>query len=197
MNKLVKITAIACTATIGFIACNKGDDHMAVPALSDESAVQVEAKIDVPAGQKVFFDFNTNAQADSAKSMVNLSGMYGSTLKNSQETVYKMGYFDMQNTSVSALTVQQVLGANITLTNTFSIDATSAGAPAGSTPFWIVYDFANNHAVYPTANRYIVWYKGENLSAASDELFIAQAKRVTAARGNASYEIDVKKITKK
>ncbi|KGE12345.1 hypothetical protein [Sphingobacterium deserti] len=196
MNKLFKIAALACTITMGFMSCGK-DESTIVPVLNNETAVQTEAQVEVLAGQKVFFDFSSNAPTDSVKSMVNLSGMYGSTLKNSQEGVYKMGYFDLQNTSVSALTVEQVLASNITLTNTFTIDATSAGAPAGATPFWIVYDFANNHAVYPTANRYIVLYKGDNLSPSTDELFIVQAKTVTAARGNASYKIDVKKITKR
>ncbi|ULT25495.1 hypothetical protein KUH03_00265 [Sphingobacterium sp. E70] len=127
--------------------------------------------------------------------MINLSGMYGSTLQNTSTENYKMGYFDQENTNIEKLTLAAVLGANITSTEKLGIDASSAGAPATG-PTWIIYDFKNNHAVYPTPNRYIVMYKGEKLSDKSDELFVIQAAGITALNGNATYNINFKKFVK-
>ncbi|MGH2624498.1 MAG: hypothetical protein ACRDE7_12585, partial [Sphingobacterium sp.] len=64
-------------------------------------------------------------------------------------------------------------------------------------PTWIIYDFKNNHAVYPTPDRYIVMYKGEELNENTDELYILNADSVVAAQGTATYSINVKKFIKK
>lgn len=171
------------------------DNDVVIPKLNDSGAKTELASITVPPNKKVFFDFKTNSVQDSSKSMVNLSGMYGSNLKNSRDDVYSMGYFDMENTSVEKLTLKDILAVKITATNEFTIDASSAGAPAkGAT--WIIYDFKNNHAVYPTPNRYIVMYKGKVLSDEAEELYVINAGKITAAQGTAAYNINVKKFIK-
>src|SRR5690606_2339462 len=97
-------------AVIGFswtsITSCSDDDEVVIPKLSDSGAKTELASLTVPPNKKVFFDFKTNSVQDSAKSMVNLSGMYGSNLKNSRDDVYSMGYFDMENTSVEKLTLK-------------------------------------------------------------------------------------------
>ncbi len=188
---LFAVTGLAWTT----ISSCSDDKEIATPKLSDSHAKTEIAKITIPPSKKVFFDFKTNSLQDSAKSMVNLSGMYGSNLQNSRSDVYAMGYFDKENTSIEKLTLQDVLAQKLTATNAFTIDASSAGAPATG-PTWIIYDFKNNHAVYPTANRYIVMYKGAALNDNADELYVINAASVSAAQGTANYEINVKKFVK-
>ncbi len=195
MNKLFTTAALLCTLSLGFTSCSKDDDKVEESKLNDATAITAVAKIEVPAGAKVFYDFKTNSVQEEAKSMINLSGMYGSTLQNTSTENYKMGYFDQENTNIEKLTLAAVLGANIISTEKLGIDASSAGAPATG-PTWIIYDFKNNHAVYPTPNRYIVMYKGEKLSDKSDELFVIQAAGITALNGNATYNINFKKFVK-
>lgn len=197
MNKL-KLSFIFFIAS-GFAlstmnACST-DDNPLLPVLSDENSTTELAKIVVPPGEKVFYDFKTGALADSAQSMINLSGMYGSSLNNSQSGTYVMGYFDKEESSIDALKLADVLNASLTPTDAFTIDASSAGAPATG-PTWIIYDFKNNHAVYPTPDRYIVIYKGEGLNEKTDELYILNADSVAAAQGTATYSINVKKFIK-
>ncbi|MGJ1412790.1 hypothetical protein ACR78Z_24260 [Sphingobacterium thalpophilum] len=50
--------------------------------------------------------------------------------------------------------------------------------------------------LYPTANRYIVMYKGEKLNNEADELYVIQAGSITAASGNATYNINFKRFIK-
>lgn len=206
MNRLFTAAALLCALSLGFTSCSKDESVVEEPTeqpeekpedpkLSDETAVSATAKIEVPSGVKTFYDFKTNAVQEEAKSMINLSGMYGSTLQNTSSDNYKMGYFDQENTSIEKLTLASVLAANITLTDKLGIDASSAGVPV-TLPTWIIYDFANNHAVYPTANRYIVMYKGEKLNNEADELYVIQAGSITAASGNATYNINFKRFIK-
>ncbi|MDF2517425.1 MAG: hypothetical protein K0R59_2721 [Sphingobacterium sp.] len=195
MNKLFTTAVLLSALSLGFTSCSKDDDKVEENKLSDATAVTATATIEVPAGAKVFYDFKTNSVQEEAKSMINLSGMYGSTLQKTSAENYKMGYFDQENTSIEKLTLAAVLGSNITSTDKLGIDASSAGAPAAG-PTWIIYDFKNNHAVYPTPNRYIVMYKGEKLSEKSDELFVIQAAGITALNGNATYNINFKKFVK-
>ncbi|WP_343559119.1 hypothetical protein [Sphingobacterium sp.] len=195
MNKLFTTAVLLSALSLGFTSCSKDDDKVEENKLSDATAVTATATIEVPAGAKVFYDFKTNSVQEEAKSMINLSGMYGSTLQKTSAENYKMGYFDQENTSIEKLTLAAVLGSNITSTDKLGIDASSAGAPATG-PTWIIYDFKNNHAVYPTPNRYIVMYKGEKLSEKSDELFVIQAAGITALNGNATYNINFKKFVK-
>ncbi|MGB3065841.1 hypothetical protein [Sphingobacterium thalpophilum] len=206
MNRLFTTAALLCALSLGFTSCSKDESVVEEPTeqpeekpedpkLSDETAVSATAKIEVPSGVKTFYDFKTNAVQEEAKSMINLSGMYGSTLQNTSSDNYKMGYFDQENTSIEKLTLASVLAANITLTDKLGIDASSAGVPV-TLPTWIIYDFANNHAVYPTANRYIVMYKGEKLNNEADELYVIQAGSITAASGNATYNINFKRFIK-
>ncbi|MEZ0454698.1 hypothetical protein ABTW24_24130 [Sphingobacterium thalpophilum] len=206
MNRLFTTAALLCALSLGFTSCSKDESVVEEPTeqpeekpedpkLSDETAVSATAKIEVPSGVKTFYDFKTNAVQEEAKSMINLSGMYGSTLQNTSSDNYKMGYFDQEHTSIEKLTLASVLAANITLTDKLGIDASSAGVPV-TLPTWIIYDFANNHAVYPTANRYIVMYKGEKLNNEADELYVIQAGSITAASGNATYNINFKRFIK-
>ncbi|APU97276.1 hypothetical protein AACH28_04880 [Sphingobacterium thalpophilum] len=206
MNRLFTTAALLCALSLGFTSCSKDEavveepteqpeEKPEDPKLSDETAVSSTATIAVPSGVKTFYDFKTNTVQEETKSMINLSGMYGSTLQNTSSDNYKMGYFDQANTSIEKLTLTSVLAANITLTDKLGIDASSAGAPVTG-PTWIIYDFANNHAVYPTANRYIVMYKGEKLNNEADELYVIQAGGITAANGNATYNINFKKFVK-
>ncbi|MBB1643168.1 hypothetical protein [Sphingobacterium sp. UME9] len=195
MNRLFTTAALLCALSLGFTSCSKDDDKIEENKLSDATAVSATATIAVPSGVKTFYDFKTNTVQEEAKSMINLSGMYGSTLQNTSPENYKMGYFDQANTSIEKLTLASVLAANITLTDKLGIDASSAGIPATG-PTWIIYDYPSNHAVYPTANRYIVMYKGEKLSNLSDELYLIQAGGITAAGGNATYNINFKKFIK-
>lgn len=206
MNRLFTTAALLCALSLGFTSCSKDESVVEEPTeqpeekpedpkLSDETAVSATAKIEVPSGVKTFYDFKTNAVQEEAKSMINLSGMYGSTLQNTSSDNYKMGYFDQENTSIEKLTLASVLAANITLTDKLGIDASSAGVPV-TLPTWIIYDFANNHTVYPTANRYIVMYKGEKLNNEADELYVIQAGSITAASGNATYNINFKRFIK-
>mgnify|MGYP000926522970 CR=1 FL=1 len=195
MNKLFTTAVLLCTLSLGFTSCSKDDDRVEERKLNDATATTAVATIEVPAGAKVFYDFKTNSTQEEAQSMINLSETYGSTLQNSSPKHYKMGYFDQENTSVEKLTLSSILEAKIELTDKLGIDASSAGAPVKG-PTWIIYDYKNNHAVYPTPNRYIVIYKGEKLSDKSDELYVIQAAEVTALRGDATYNINFKKFIK-
>ena len=194
INPTKLLLSISCFSILA-ISCSEDNPEIA-PKLSDSNAIIELSEITVPPGKKVFFDFNTNSVKDSASSMINLSGMYGSDLKNSRADVYKMGYFDKENTSVEKLTLAEITSSEISTTNSFTIDASSAGAPANG-PTWIIYDFKNNHAVYPTANRYIVIYKGVSLNDEADELYLINAASIKASQGIADYSINVKKFIKK
>ncbi|MGO1242943.1 MAG: hypothetical protein ACTJHT_08640 [Sphingobacterium sp.] len=197
MNKLKPIFLLLIATGITFTitsACSD-DDNEILPVLNDANSDTEIAEIVVPPGDKIFFDFKTNTSQDSAESMINLSGMYGSSLSNSRSDTYNMGYFDLEDSSIEDLKLADILEATVTATNDFSIDASSAGAPATG-PTWIIYDFQNNHAVYPTPNRYIVMYKGPALNNQADELYVLNAESVVAAQGTATYEINVKKFIK-
>lgn len=195
MNRLFKAAALLCALVVGFTSCSKDDDKPLEKKLSDATATTATATIQVPPGAKVYYDFKTNSKQEEDKSMINLSGMYGSTLQNSSPGNYKMAYFDKENTSIEKLTLSAVLSSDITATDKLSIDASSAGTPATG-PTWIIYDFKNNHAVYPIPNRYIVMYKGEKLNDNADELYIIQAAGITAINGTATYNLNFKKFTK-
>src|SRR5690606_29787769 len=149
MNRLFTTAALLCALSLGFTSCSKDESVVEEPTeqpeekpedpkLSDETAVSATAKIEVPSGVKTFYDFKTNAVQEEAKSMINLSGMYGSTLQNTSSDNYKMGYFDQEHTSIEKLTLASVLAANITLTDKLGIDASSAGVPV-TLPTWIIY----------------------------------------------------------
>ncbi len=198
MNKLKSIFLlfIATGMTFTTMSACSDDDNEVLPVLNDANSETEVATVVVPPGDKIFFDFKTNTSQDSAESMINLSGMYGSSLNNSRSDIYKMGYFDLEDSSIENLKLADILEASITATNDFSIDASSAGAPATG-PTWIIYDFQNNHAVYPTPDRYIVMYKGAELNNQADELYVLNAESVVAAQGTATYEINVKKFIKK
>src|SRR5690606_35363897 len=143
--KLSFIFFIASGLALCTMSACSTDDNPILPVLNDENSTTELATIVVPPGEKIFYDFKTGALADSAQSMINLSGMYGSSLNNSQAGTYTMGYFDKEKAPIDALKLADVLNASITPTDAFSIDASSAGAPATG-PTWIIYDFKNNHA---------------------------------------------------
>lgn len=185
-------TAAAVTL-ITFSACS--DKDPAVPVLNDANATTEVATIVVPPNGEVFYDFNTNSVQDSATSMISLSGTYGSALENSRPNVYQMGYFDQEDTSVEDLVLADILGADFKAANSLTIDASSAGAPAMG-PTWVIYDHHNNHAVYPTPDRYIVLYKGATLDKHADELYVMQATTIGAAQGTATYSMTFKKFIK-
>lgn len=187
--------AVVFSMLLGAMASCSDDKKEIKPKFTEQDAKTEEAAFNVPSGKRVFFDFKTNSTKDSLNSMVHFSGMYGSSLKSSRPDQYKMGYFDKENTSLEKLTIEEISTLTINKTDAFSIDASSAGQPATG-PAWIIYDYKNNHAVYPTANRYIVMYKGGAFNAEADELYIVQAASVTAARGNADYKINVKKFVR-
>lgn len=197
MNKLFTTAALVCALSLGFTSCSKDDGKVEESKLSDATAVTAIATIEIPSGAKVFYDFKTNTVQDEGKGMINLSSLYGSTLQNTSPTNYKMGYFDKENTSIEKLTLSSVLSADIKLTDKLGIDASSApGGKPSTDPTWIIYDYNNNHAVYPTPNRYIVMYKGEKLSTTTDELYVIQAGGITAVKQDASYKINFKKFVK-
>lgn len=193
MNKLFTTAALLCALSLGFTSCSKDDDKVEESKLSDATAVTATATIEIPAGAKVFYDFKTNAVQEEGKGMINLSGTYGSTLQNTSTTNYKMGYFDKENTSIEKLTLSSVLSAEIKLTDKLGIEF--ANQPTQD-PSWIIYDQPNNHSVYAKPNRYVVMYKGEKLSATSDELYVIQAGKITALKGDATYNIGFKKFVK-
>lgn len=195
-KKTVLLAATTLLSMSLLASCSSDKDkEVEIITLSDATAKVEVSNIKVLSGTKVFYDFKTNTTQDSAKSMVNLSGMYGSTLKSSQPNVYKMAYFDKAGTTVEQIKLDDVLSTKLIDAESFTIDASSAGAPAAG-PTWIIYDFKNNHAVYPTADRYIVMYKGSSFSKLSDELYVIKAKDITAAQGNADYTLQVKKFIK-
>lgn len=194
MNRLFKAVALVCALVVGFTSCSKDDVEK---KLSDATATNSTATIQVPSGAKVYYDFKTNSTQEKDKGMISLSGMYGSTLENNLPGNYKMGYFDKENVSIEKLTLSMILSSDIKAANKLGIDASSApGASPSTDPTWIIYDFKNNHAVYPTANRYIVMYKGEKPNDSADELYIIQAAGITALKGDATYNLNVKKFTK-
>ncbi|WP_164111833.1 MULTISPECIES: hypothetical protein [Sphingobacterium] len=106
-----------------------------------------------------------------------------------------MAYFDKENVSIEKLTLSAVLSSDISATDKLNIDASSAGTPATG-PTWIIYNFKNNRAVYPTPNQYIVMYKGEKLNDNADELYMIQTAGITTINGNATYNLNFKKFTK-
>lgn len=197
MNRLFKAVALVCALVLGFTSCSKDDDKPGGKKLSDATATTSTATIQVPSGTTVYYDFKTNSKQEKGTSMVSLSGFYGSTLQNSSPENYKMAYFDKENLSLEKLTLSMILSSDIKTANKLGVDASSApGASPSTDPTWIIYDFKNNHAVYPTANRYIVIYKGDKLNDTADELYIIQAAGITAANGNATYNLNFKKFTK-
>ncbi|WP_104381485.1 hypothetical protein [Sphingobacterium sp. HMA12] len=195
MNKLFTTAALVCALSLGFTSCSKDDDKGEENKLSDATAVTAIATIEIPAGAKVFYDFKTNTVQEEGKGMINLSGTYGSTLQNTSTANYKMGYFDKENTSIEKLTLSSVLSADIKLTDKLGIEFAGKNQPTKD-PNWIIYDHENNYSVDAKPNRYVVLFKGEKLSATSDELYVIQAGKITALRGDATYNINFKKFLK-
>lgn len=195
MNKLFTTAALVCALSLGFTSCSKDDDKVEESKLSDATAVTAIATIEIPSGAKVFYDFKTNTVQDEGKGMINLSGTYGSTLQNTSTANYKMGYFDQENTSIEKLSLSSVLSADIKLTDKLGIEFAGTDQPTKD-PNWIIYDHDNNYSVYAKPNRYVVLFKGEKLSATSDELYVIQAGKITALKGDATYNINFKKFVK-
>lgn len=195
MNKLFTTAALVCALSFGFTSCSKDDGKVEESKLSDATAVTAIATIEIPSGAKVFYDFKTNTVQDEGKGMINLSGTYGSTLQNTSTANYKMGYFDQENTSIEKLSLSSVLSADIKLTDKLGIEFAGTDQPTKD-PNWIIYDHDNNYSVYAKPNRYVVLFKGEKLSATSDELYIIQAGKITALKGDATYNINFKKFVK-
>ncbi|MDR2273499.1 MAG: hypothetical protein LBF27_21500 [Sphingobacterium sp.] len=195
MNKLFTTATLVCALSFGFTSCSKDDDKVEESKLSDATAVTAIATIEIPSGAKVFYDFKTNTVQDEGKGMINLSGTYGSTLQNTSTANYKMGYFDQENTSIEKLPLSSVLSADIKLTDKLGIEFAGTDQPTKD-PNWIIYDHDNNYSVYAKPNRYVVLFKGEKLSATSDELYVIQAGKITALKGDATYNINFKKFVK-
>ena len=185
------ISALALAVT-HLASCKKDD----VKNPDEEIVLPDSSKIEVLKGATVYYDLNKKSTSDESSSTFTLSGMYGSTLKAGNQG-YKLGYFDLENTKIEDIKLENYadyLNLKIQETPSLTIDASSAGQPA-SGPTWIIYDFKNNHAVYPTANRYVVLYKKVESSDNSYQFFIMQAKNITALDGNATYELNIKEFT--
>ena len=61
---------------------------------------------------------------------------------------------------------------------------------------WVFYAGSPTHAVTPIANRYIVLYKGTELSDKADEIIVFNADNITAAQGVGTYTLKVKHFTR-
>lgn len=193
--KLKKIASIALITALAFnlSSCDK-EDNVTVVQLQDSKATVKTSTIYVPSKSTVYYDLVNDREADAATGTINLSGMYGSTLKANAKD-YKFGYFDLKGKTINDIKVSDLKSLDFKATTLLSIDASSAGAPASS-PTWIIYDSPNNHAVYPTADRFVVLYKGTTLSENSDEVIIFIADDVIALNGNATYTLKVKRFVK-
>lgn len=183
------ISALAFSTT-QFSACKKDDKviEQEKPVLADS------IKIVVPQGTTAYYDLSKNTVGTEASNSFNLSGMYGSSLKPGNQG-YQLGYFDLENTKIEDIKLANsadFIKLNIKKVASLGIDASSAGAPATG-PTWIIYDFKNNHAVYPTANRFVVLYKKIDAPANSFEVFIMRAKDVSALNGTGTYNLSIKK----
>ncbi|GEM63832.1 hypothetical protein SF1_18140 [Sphingobacterium faecium NBRC 15299] len=199
MNFTFKLKNIASLAFVAITVFNlsscKSDDNDVNPAiLLDSKATVKTSTIVVPPSTTLYYDLVKNIAAEEKTSTINLSGMYGSTLKPST-TAYKFGYFDLAGKTIDAIKVSDLETLNFTETPSLAIDASSAGQPATG-PTWIIYDFKNNHAVYPTANRFIILYKGTTLSKDAEEVIIFNAESVVALNGEATYTLKVKHFAK-
>ncbi|MGJ1284183.1 hypothetical protein ACR79P_02680 [Sphingobacterium spiritivorum] len=188
------ISLLALT-TFGFSSCSDDDKEIKPVVLEDSKATVQTATIAASASAKGFYNLNTNTKTDSINSTINMSDMFGSTLKPSHPNTYKLGYFDRENTSVDALNLEILKKVELKETSSLIVDATSANVPVKG-PTWIIYDYKNNHAVYPIANRYVVLYKGSEFSEKADEIYVLQAEKVVAANSVGTYTIKYKKYAK-
>ncbi|MEJ5090531.1 hypothetical protein GEO21_10845 [Sphingobacterium faecium] len=184
------ITALACS-TAQITSCKKDDKGID----KEEEAVLADSiKIIVPQGATAYYDLSKNTIGTESSNSFNLSGMYGSSLKAGNQG-YQLGYFDLENTKIEDIklaSAEDFVKLNIKKVSSLGIDATSAGAPVTG-PTWIIYDFKNNHAVYPTANRFVVLYKKADFPNNSFEVYIMRAKDVSALNGIGTYNLSIKK----
>lgn len=187
LKSILCVSAIALTS-FQFTACKK--DKVEDP--KEEEVFKTEGlNVAVPSGKTIFYDLKKQEDATESSYTFKLSGMYGSRLDLGNQG-YQMGYFDLKNTSIKDIKLTNTADFNqldVKETNFLTIDASTAGEPANG-PTWIIYDYKNNHAVYPTADRYIVFYKkADIISGAQTEVIIMQADKVTAKDGNARYQL--------
>ncbi|MEN5197373.1 hypothetical protein [Sphingobacterium faecium] len=187
LKTILCVSAIALTS-FQFTACKK--DKVEEP--KEEEVFKTEGlNVAVPSGKTIFYDLKKQEDATESSYTFKLSGMYGSRLDLGNQG-YQMGYFDLKNTSIKDIKLTNTADFNqldVKETNFLTVDASTAGEPANG-PTWIIYDYKNNHAVYPTADRYIVFYKKADItSGAQTEVIIMQADKVTAKDGNARYQL--------
>ena len=188
------ISLLALT-TLGFSSCSDDDKEIKPVVLEDSKATVQTATIAASASAKGFYNLNTNTKTDSINSTINMSDIFGSTLKPSHPNTYKLGYFDRENTSVDAINLEILKKVELKETPSLIVDATSAGAPL-TAPTWVYYDHKNGYTVTPIKNRYVVLYKGSDFSEKADEIYVLQADKVVAANGVGTYTIKYKKYAK-
>lgn len=132
----------------------------------------------------VYYDLANNTTTSTATgSQALFNGSFDGNINAASG--YKLGYADVQNTSLEAVT--QTALANATTASTLGSNT--------STPGWYSYNLST-HTTGAVANRYVVLYKGNTVSAAT-ELYVLQIVNVaytadTAVSGNYFGQISFK-----
>jgi hypothetical protein len=181
--KLKNISALALVAVAVFnLSSCKSDDN-------DVTSTVVTGK------EPVFFDLIKNQAAETIEaSTINFSGISSATVKPST-TAYKFGYFDLKGKTVEDIKVADLKGLDFKEATSLGLDATSMHVPLTG-PTWMIYAGAPTHAVYPTADRFVLLYKGASLSENADDVIIFKAEELITVGRDITFKLKVKQFTK-
>ncbi|MGJ1432226.1 hypothetical protein ACR79M_11670 [Sphingobacterium spiritivorum] len=189
------ISLLALT-TLGFSSCSDDDKEIKPVVLEDSKATVQTATIVASASAKGFYNLNTNTKTDSINSTINLSGMFGASLRSSHPNTYKLGYLDKTGTSIDNITLDILKNTKFELVSSIGVDLSKIPMPNFDPAIWLSYDHGVTYQVKSIENRYVVFYKGSEFSEKADEIYVLQAEKVVAANSVGTYTIKYKKYVK-
>ncbi len=198
MNKLFTTAALACALTLGFTSCDKDKDDEEIATLLDSKAV-IQNKTIIPVEDAtIFFNINTNTEAEETSAQISLSGLMNLDLKPIDPANYRLGYFDSKINNIEGIKVAVLDTASIEYTDKLTMSM--IGGPMPSTPnAWYNYLFTN-HTVAPIEGRYVILFEGNentDFSNTLDKAYIIQLTAIVQNGGTAdSFSIKTKTFTK-
>ncbi|NGM62222.1 hypothetical protein G5B30_09875 [Sphingobacterium sp. SGG-5] len=198
MNKLFTTAALACALTLGLTSCDKDKNGEEIATLLDSKAT-IQSKTMIPDEEStIFFNIDTNNEAEETASQISLSGTMNLDLKLTEPTKYRLGYFDSEIKNIEGIKVAVLDTASINYTDKLTMNMISGPMPSIPNG-WYNYLFTN-HTVAPIEGRYVILFEGNedtDFSNTLDKVYIIQLTAITQNGGTADdFSIKTKIFTK-